>query len=117
MSDPCNPMDCSLPGSSDHGILQARILQWVAISFSRGSSPTQGSNLSLLRCKQTLNLLSHQGSGTGLPGKSQIFWMHGIVSVEKGYEQDICITPKSPMALLRSILSPYSHLTPKTPKL
>ena len=31
----CNPMDCSLPGSSDHGIFQARILQWVAISFSR----------------------------------------------------------------------------------
>ena len=31
-------MDCSLPGSSLHGILQARILEWVAISFSRGSS-------------------------------------------------------------------------------
>ena len=34
----CDPMDYSLPGSSVHGILQARILQWVAISFSRGSS-------------------------------------------------------------------------------
>ena len=34
----CNPMDCSLPGSSLHGILQARGLEWVAISFSRGSS-------------------------------------------------------------------------------
>ena len=33
-----NPMDCSLPGSSIHGILQARILEWVAISFSRISS-------------------------------------------------------------------------------
>ena len=33
-----NPMDCSLPGSSVHGILQARILEWVTISFSRGSS-------------------------------------------------------------------------------
>ena len=32
------PMDCRLPGSSVHGILQARILKWVAISFSRGSS-------------------------------------------------------------------------------
>ena len=31
-------MDCSLPGSSVQGILQARILEWVAISFSRGSS-------------------------------------------------------------------------------
>ena len=34
----CNPMDFSLPGSSVHGILQARILEWVAIAFSRGSS-------------------------------------------------------------------------------
>ena len=33
----CNPMDCSPPGSSVHGILQARILEWVVISFSRGS--------------------------------------------------------------------------------
>ena len=35
----CDPMDCDPPGSSVHGILQARILEWVAISFSRGSSP------------------------------------------------------------------------------
>ena len=34
----CNPMDCSLPVSSVHGIFQARTLEWVAISFSRGSS-------------------------------------------------------------------------------
>ena len=34
----CDPMDCSPPGSSVHGILQARVLEWGAISFSRGSS-------------------------------------------------------------------------------
>ena len=34
----CDPMDCSLPGSAAHGIFQARILEWAAISFSRGSS-------------------------------------------------------------------------------
>ena len=34
----CDLMDCSLPGSSFHGIFQARVLEWVAISFSRGSS-------------------------------------------------------------------------------
>ena len=33
----CDPMDCGLPGSSVHGILQARILEWVAVPFSRGS--------------------------------------------------------------------------------
>ena len=35
----CDPVDCSPPGSAVHGILQARILQWVAIPSSRGSSP------------------------------------------------------------------------------
>ena len=34
----CDPMDCSPPGSSVHGIFQARVLEWVAISFFRGSS-------------------------------------------------------------------------------
>ena len=53
-----NPMDCSLPGSSVHGILQARILEWVAFPFS----PTQGSNPGLLRCRQIIYHLSYQGS-------------------------------------------------------
>ena len=34
----CDPMDCSLPGSSVHGVFQAIVLEWIAISFSRGSS-------------------------------------------------------------------------------
>ena len=34
----CNPIDCSPPGSSVHGIFQARVLEWAAIPFSRGSS-------------------------------------------------------------------------------
>ena len=55
----CNPVDCSLPGSFVHGILQARIQEWIAISFSRGSSPTQGSNPGLLHCRQMLYPLSH----------------------------------------------------------
>ena len=33
----CSPMDCSPPGSSVHGIFQTRILEWVAVSYSRGS--------------------------------------------------------------------------------
>ena len=44
----CDPMDCSPPGSSVLGIFQARILEWVAISYSRLIFLTQGSNLSLL---------------------------------------------------------------------
>ena len=34
----CDPMDCSLPGFSVHGIFQARVLEWVAISFSRADN-------------------------------------------------------------------------------
>ena len=44
MSTLCDPMDCNLPGSSVRGISQARILEWVAISFSRRIFLTQGSN-------------------------------------------------------------------------
>ena len=44
----CSPMDCSLPGSSVHGISQERILDQVAISSCRGFSWPQGSNLCLL---------------------------------------------------------------------
>ena len=61
----CDPMDYSLPGSSIHGIFQARILEWVAISFS---FPTQGSNLRLQLPDSWMatsrNLL---GEGNGTP--------------------------------------------------
>ena len=48
----CDPMDCSLPGSSVRGILQARILEWVAVPSSRGILPTKGSNPGLPPCRQ-----------------------------------------------------------------
>ena len=57
----CDLMDCSSPGPSGpsvHGILQARILEWVSIPLSRGIFPTQGSNLGLL----ILYCLSYQVS-------------------------------------------------------
>ena len=44
----CDPMDCSPPDSSVHGILQARILEWVAVSFSRGYSQPRNQKLSPL---------------------------------------------------------------------
>ena len=54
--------DCSPLGSSVHGILRARILEWVAIPFSRGSSPAQWLNPALPHCRQILYRPSHQGS-------------------------------------------------------
>ena len=60
-----DPTDCSPPGSSVHGILQARILEWVAVPSSReGIFLTQGSNLRFLRllhCRWVLYRLSHGG--------------------------------------------------------
>ena len=51
ISNFCNPKDYSLPGSSIHGIRQARILEWVAISFSRGSSwPRDQTQVSCVSC-------------------------------------------------------------------
>ena len=51
----CDPMDCSLPGSSIHGIFQARVLEWVAIAFSiNGGQWVAKYNLGLLRNPQNL---------------------------------------------------------------
>ena len=55
-------MNCSPPGSSVHGISQARILEWVAISFSSRVFPTQGSNPGLPHCRRILYQLSLKGS-------------------------------------------------------
>ena len=58
----CDHMDGSLPGSSVHGILQARVLEWVAIFFSRGSFwPRDWTRVSCL-AGRPFNWLSHQGS-------------------------------------------------------
>ena len=57
----CDPMDCSPPGSSVHGILQTRIPEWVAIPFSRGTSrPRNGIKVS--RIADEFFTLRHQGS-------------------------------------------------------
>ena len=60
----CDPMDRSPPGSSVRAILQAGILEWVAIPFSRGISHTQGLSPGLQHCRQILYPLNHQGYGT-----------------------------------------------------
>ena len=58
----CDLMDCSLPGFSVHGIFQAGILEWVAISFSRGSSrPRNRTHISCI-AGQILYQLIHLGS-------------------------------------------------------
>ena len=62
----CDPMDCSPPGSSVHGILQARTLEWVAVPSSRGSSwpRDREAHVSYISCigKQVLYQLCHLGN-------------------------------------------------------
>ena len=91
----CDPVDCSLPGSSVHGIFQAIVLEWIAISFSSGSSQprdwTQVSCIvvrrftiwatrevdwgnSLLRSSLTFSLLSQKPQTWGLSRRTGGRW-------------------------------------------
>ena len=90
----CYPMDCSPPGLSVHGILQARILGWVASPFS-GIFPTQGLNLGVLHCRQILYSLSHweaPSQSRGLP--------------KRGYPSNHPLSPASPKMLLQWLVAP-----------
>ena len=75
VSDSLWPMDCSPPGFSVHGIVQARILEWAALAFSRGSSQPRAWTQVSHHSRQILYHLSHQGSpwsyliGVGLKPK------------------------------------------------
>ena len=63
----CDPMDRSLPGSSVHGILQARILEWVAMPFSRGTSQGASERRGILwRWRGPLGLRWVWGNGVSL---------------------------------------------------
>ena len=86
----CNPMDCSLPGSPVHGFSQPSILEWVAISFFRGSSWSRDQTDisciadSLLHCRGLLYWLSQRGSLVCLTilaqSKSQIYFQDHLTS-------------------------------------
>ena len=76
----CVPMGCSPPGSSVHGFLQARILEWFAISSLQGIFLTQELNPSLLHCRQILYYLSHQGSPRKFPSTSTLKFLFLVSS-------------------------------------
>ena len=129
----CDLMDCSLPGSSIHGISQARILEGVAISSSRGIFPTQGSNPICLHCRRILyrwvtwEALDRGHACTRVCAKSlqscQILWdaidptrllVHGILQARTWSglpcpPQDwTCVSYVS--CIGRQVLYPYCHL-------
>ena len=93
----CNPMNCSLPDSSVHGILQARILKWVALPFARGSSQPRNWTRGFLHWRQILYSLSHQGSWPlVISQKTHSIYLWGLHSFFLGAEQSIEIQNSSP---------------------
>ena len=78
-------MDCSLPGSSVHGILQARILEWVAISFSR-DLPDPG-------IEPASPALAGGFFTTEPPGKSTVLYVQEMVNTEKVHRLHLTLSP------------------------
>ena len=92
----CDTINCILPGSSVHGILQARILEWVAIPFSRASSrPSEGTCISNVSCIGRLVLYT------------RITW--------QAQEAFVSIETKIPLYLLQSYKTLTSFAYPLSP--
>ena len=82
----CDPMDCSPPGSSVHGILQAKILEWVSFP-SPGDIPDPGIE-TRFPALQILYHLNHQGSS-----KTMECFTNCISFLHRGHANVFCITP------------------------
>ena len=80
----CDPMDCSLPGSSLHGILQARVLEWVDISFSRGSSRFKDQTQVFHIPGRRFNLWATREAGTSTLPSSDSLGLHTYHSLCHG---------------------------------
>ena len=109
----CDTMDCSPPGSSVHGILQARILGGHCLSLLQGIVLTQGSNPGLLRCGQILYQLSHKGSPKAFV-VNQIWAAHSFLSLpEFCLQLFLFIHSYKASHLLRVPLTCSSHFHPQ----
>ena len=84
----CDPVDCSLPGSSVHGILQSRILEWVAILFPRGL-PDPG----IEPCSPALQADSLPSEP---PGKPLFGTRLLIIAIFYDYSNNLVTTPVAP---------------------
>ena len=126
-------MDCSLPSSSVHGILQARILEWVAIPFSRGSSPP--GYLTWVSCiaasffiiwatreaLRDINMLKHPGenhSGGELWLGHTLWGTHGcsVLTWDRG-GSTVSHNPKDQGKACHYINDPFSERRPRQPEL
>ena len=101
----CYPMDCSLPGSSVHGVLQERILEWVAMSSSRGSSQSRDwIHIPFVFCigRQVLYHLCHLGRLQGFRvGNKHLYF---------GYI--VCVAPLEWFFFMRTTLDQFFYHIP-----
>ena len=89
----CDPMDCSAPGASVHGILQARILKWAAMPSSRRSSRPRDLTCDLGIKSESLTSSVYRQAGSLLlmpPGKPAS--QHHSKTLDQGFQQDYCHT-------------------------
>ena len=96
----CHPMDCSLPGSSIHGILQARILEWVAISFSKtGKGKVKVKSLSRVQFLVTPWTAAYQALQS-MGFYRQEYWSGGAIAFSDLYDTELnkCVWQSSPDA-------------------
>ena len=102
-----NPWTVAHQAPLSLGILQARILESVALPFSRGSSLTQGSNLGLLHYRQILYYLSHQRNPRySLRTGNSYFFISSRVASLYSLKSDIAVFENSQM-LLRTQIGDY----------
>ena len=114
----CNPMNCSLPGSSVHGILQARILEWVAISFSMGSSqPMDRNHVSWVYPYSSVSSWPRNRTGvSGIAGGFFTIWATRIWGIEPimarpGKTTVKSLVRKDMLEVVQRALFPFGLLT------
>ena len=105
----CDPMDCSLPGFSVNGIFQAGVLEWVAISFSRGSSWSRDQTQVSCICRQMLYPLKHQGSPTVFSPETSVnlfsHWLQSPNQSKGGDRQSVYLC----IFLMQAWISPNTN--------
>ena len=117
MSDSLKPYGlCSPPGSSVHGILQARILELGSHSFLQGICPTQGLKPGLLHCRQILCHLSHWGSSGFIGAAINYHWFREGLQLSLTFQTAVISihfsTSFRPSRLLYLVLCPISYSHP-----
>ena len=113
MSDSVS-MDCSPPGSSVHGILQAKVLEWVAISFSRGSSQPRDQTLVFCIAGRSFTIWATKGVFHAAdylhPGLSE--WIHSRMETQVDLKEPLEPWCFSPWAITRAHRLSWWHVTP-----